>query len=351
MNKLRCALLGSTGMIGQRFISLLSDHPFFETSNLLSKRRREGSRFHDSVEWTLDREPPQEISQLEFHKPSLEILESNNIDLVFSSLPGSIEKDIEAEFAKGGYPVISNSAVHRYDKDVPILIPEVNGDHLPIIEMQESSPDGFLITNPNCSTTGISMVLAPLMKFNLDRIHATTYQAISGAGLPGIPSYSMADNIIPHIPGEEEKIIKETSKILGYPTEDGLVEKKLEIIPTCARVPVSDGHLISLDLRFSEPVSVEDIRDAFNSFRSIDELPSSPSQPIIVRDEEDRPQPRRDRYAGSPIGGMAVTVGRIRKRLDEISFLLLVNNTIRGGAGNAVLSAELALKRGYLRGD
>jgi aspartate-semialdehyde dehydrogenase len=267
-------------------------------------------------------------------------------DFVFSSLPGEIAAAAEEDFARAGFPVISNSSSHRMTADVPLLVPEVNHEHLALIDAQRAARGydrGFIVTNPNCSTIVIAMALAPLhARFGVTSCIATTMQAISGAGYPGVASLDITDNVLPYIGGEEEKIESETLKILGRVSGGTINGAEMQVSAQCNRVNVTDGHLASIRVKLSRPASLDDVRDALRSFTSLPQqlkLHSAPAHPIIVRDEIDRPQPRLDRDAGS---GMSVTVGRIAPdNVLDWRFVALGHNTIRGAAGAAILNAEL----------
>jgi aspartate-semialdehyde dehydrogenase len=274
-------------------------------------------------------------------------------DFVFSSLPGDIAAQAEEDFARAGYPVISNSSSHRMSVDVPLLIPEVNPDHLGLIEVQRKRRGydrGFIVTNPNCSAIAIVMALAPLhAKFGITSCVVTTMQALSGAGYPGVPSLDATDNVIPFIGGEEEKVEAETLKLLGHFDAGSIQPAAMTVSAQCNRVNVSDGHMASIRVKLAQPASLTDIRESLSSFSALPQqlqLHSAPPQPVIVREEKDRPQPRLDRDAGN---GMSVTVGRIMPdSVFDYRFVALGHNTIRGAAGAAILNAELLVARGYL---
>jgi aspartate-semialdehyde dehydrogenase len=274
-------------------------------------------------------------------------------DFVFSSLPTDVAKQSEENFARAGYPVISNSSPHRMGADVPLLIPEVNPEHLELIEAQRTNRGydrGFIVTNPNCSAIAIVMALAPLhAKFGVTSCMVTTMQALSGAGYPGVPSLDATDNVIPFIGGEEEKVEAETRKILGVATGRTIVDAEMKVSAQCNRVNVTDGHMASIRVNLSRQASLDEVRETLASFRSVPQelgLPSAPGRPVIVRDELDRPQPRLDRDAGN---GMSVTVGRILPdSVFDYRFVALGHNTIRGAAGAAILNAELLVAKGYL---
>lgn len=337
-------------MMGQRFLQLLADHPSFNVELLFSSSKRAGKMYGEEVKWVIDGSTPRGYLKMRLHEPDPRLLEEYDIDMIFSALPGGLDRDIEMEFVSNGGKVFSNSSSHRMDSNVPILVPEVNGDHIALIEEQESYPEGFIVTNPNCSTTGLAMALEPLMIFEPEKVYVSTYQALSGAGHPGVPSYSIVDNIIPYIEGEEEKMRIETGKIFGEMKGPEIVQNPIQVHPSCARVPVRDGHLISVHMDIDKRMSIGDIEKAIMSMEPIKGLPSAPLQPLILRRSNDRPQHSRDNMAGYPVKGMSVTIGRLRKTGDTLSFFLMVNNTIRGGAGNAILSAELAQQEGYIGG-
>jgi aspartate-semialdehyde dehydrogenase len=274
-------------------------------------------------------------------------------DFVFSSLPGEIAGDAEESFARAGFPVITNSSSHRMDADVPLLIPEVNPEHLELIVTQRDRRGygrGYIVTNPNCSTIVIAMALAPLhQSFRVESCIATTMQAISGAGYPGVASLDITDNVLPFIGGEEEKIEAETVKILGRIDGATIKGAPMKVSAQCNRVNVIDGHLAAIRVKLSEAASLDQVREALASFTSVPQqlkLHSAPAKPILIRDEVDRPQPRLDRDAGL---GMSVTVGRIASdNVLDYRFVALGHNTIRGAAGAAILNAELLLARGHL---
>ena len=347
--KFRVGILGATGVVGQRFIQLLENHPQFEVTALAASGRSQGKTYAEACVWRLPGEMPEGVRSIPVAPPEPPL----DCDLVFSSLPGEIAMGAEEAFARVGCPVISNSSSHRMGADVPLLIPEVNHEHVALIDAQRANRGydrGFIVTNPNCSAIVIVMALAPLhARFGVTSCVATTMQALSGAGYPGVASLDATDNVVPFIGGEEEKIEAETVKILGR-AEAGLV-KPAEIVVSaqCNRVNVTDGHLASVRVKLAESVSIDQVREALSSFSSLPQqlsLHSAPARPIVVRDEVDRPQPRLDRDAGK---GMSVTVGRIaRDNVLDYRFLALGHNTIRGAAGAAILNAELLIAQGYL---
>jgi len=344
--KLRAGILGATGVVGQRFIQLLEDHPQFEVTALAASDRSQGKTYAEACAWRLPGEIPERVKQVVVQSPAPPL----DCDFVFSSLPGNVAKEAEENFARAGYPVISNSSSHRMATDVPLLIPEVNHEHVALIDTQRTRRGydrGFIVTNPNCSAIVIVMALAPLhARFGVETCVVTTMQALSGAGYPGVPSLDATDNVIPFIGGEEEKIEAETLKLLGRLNGDAIEEARIEVSAQCNRVNVSDGHLASIRVKLSQPASLDQIREALGSFMSVPQelkLHSAPAKPIIVRDEVDRPQPRLDRDAGF---GMSVTVGRITAdTVLDYRFVALGHNTIRGAAGAAILNAELLMAR------
>lgn len=349
MTKRRVGILGATGMVGQRFIELLQEHPQFEITALAASDRSQGKSFEEACTWRLSGEMPQAVRSLKVQAPQPPL----DCELVFSSLPGDIARECEASFADAGYAVISNSSAFRMDADVPLLIPEVNNTHLDLLTVQRANSGrqrGFIVTNPNCSTIMLALALAPLhLKFGVTNVVATTMQALSGAGFPGVPSLAISDNVLPFIDGEEEKIEKETLKILGHVNHGRIVDAPMNVSAQCHRVNVSDGHMAAVRVKLNKLASVDEIKDALASYQALPQemkLPSAPEFPIIVRDEDDRPQPRLDRDAGN---GMSVTVGRIREdNVLDYRFVALSHNTIRGAAGAAILNAELLIASGIL---
>jgi aspartate-semialdehyde dehydrogenase len=347
--KFRVGILGATGVVGQRFVQLLEAHPQFEISALAASDRSQGKTYEEACSWRLPGEMPELVKKIVVQPPAAPL----DCDFVFSSLPGEIAAGAEESFARAGLPVISNSSSHRMAADVPLLIPEVNPEHLELIVPQRAARGygrGCLVTNPNCSTIVIAMALAPLHRvFGVEACVATTMQAISGAGYPGVASMDITDNVLPFIGGEEEKIETETVKILGSVEGASIKGAKMKVSAQCNRVNVIDGHLAAMRVKLSRPASVDQIREALASFSSLPQqlkLHSAPAKPIIVRDEIDRPQPRLDRDNGS---GMSITVGRIaRDNVLDYRLMALGHNTIRGAAGAAILNAELLVAQGYL---
>jgi aspartate-semialdehyde dehydrogenase len=349
MRKFRVGILGATGVVGQRFIQLLQHHPQFEIAALAASDRSQGKTYAEACTWRLPGEMPEAVKKITVQAPAPPL----DCDFVFSSLPTDVAKQSEENFARAGYPVISNSSPHRMGADVPLLIPEVNPEHLELIEAQRTNRGydrGFIVTNPNCSAIAIVMALAPLhAKFGVTSCMVTTMQALSGAGYPGVPSLDATDNVIPFIGGEEEKVEAETRKILGLATGRTIVDAEMKVSAQCNRVNVTDGHMASIRVNLSRQASLDEVRETLASFRSVPQelgLHSAPGRPVIVRDELDRPQPRLDRDAGN---GMSVTVGRILPdSVFDYRFVALGHNTIRGAAGAAILNAELLVAKGYL---
>jgi len=348
--KFQVGILGATGTVGQRLIQLLENHPQFQVTVVAGSDRSEGKIYAEACIWKLPGDMPPRVKGLRVQAP----VPPFECDLIFSSLPATIAQSVEEEFARAGYPIISNSSACRMHKDVPLLIPEVNHDHLRMLRLQQSTrgyaPGGFIVTNPNCSTIMLALTLAPIYRtFGLTAVVITTMQALSGAGYPGVPSLDVTDNVLPYIQNEEEKIERETLKILGQMKNLEIEEATFPVSAQCHRVNVSDGHMAAIRVRLAKPASLEALRDALGSFTALPQkmnLYSAPEKPLIIREELDRPQPRLDRSAG---GGMSVTVGRILPdRVLDYRFVALSHNTIRGAAGAAILNAELLVAQGYI---
>ena len=343
------AVLGATGSVGQRFVQLLEAHPWFRLHEVVASERSAGKTYGTAADWRLDTVLPATAAGLTVKELGSE-LESR---LIFSGLDSSVAGEAEDLYAGRGCAVISNSRNHRMDDDVPLLIPEINPDHLAAIERQQRrrGSKGYIVTNPNCSTVGLAMAIAPIeQKFGIDTLHVSTMQAISGAGYAGVPSYAILDNVIPYISGEEEKIESEPRKILGRWENGRFVNAAFRISAQTNRVPTIDGHLmtISLSLRNRE-FTLEAVREAIVAFQGEPQrlgLPSAPKRPLHYIDENDRPQPRLDRDRER---GMAVSIGRLRPcPLLDLRMVALVHNTIRGAAGAALLNAELLMAKGLL---
>jgi aspartate-semialdehyde dehydrogenase len=347
--KFKVGILGATGMVGQRFIQLLEDHPQFEITALAASDRSQGKSFEEACTWRLAGEMPAFVKPMTVEAPRPPL----HCDLIFSSLPGDIARESEGAFARAGFPVISNSSAFRMDSDVPLLIPEVNHEHIALLEVQRKNhagQQGYVVTNPNCSTIMLALALAPLQaKFGVSSVVATTMQALSGAGYPGVASLAISDNVLPFIEGEEEKIEQETLKILGRLHDDTIDKASMSVSAQCNRVNVSDGHMAAVRVKLVQAATIDEVRKALASFTALPQerrLHSAPERPIIVREELDRPQPRLDRDAGK---GMSVTIGRLQTdNVLDYRFVALSHNTIRGAAGAAILNAELLIATGNL---
>ncbi|SRR6266849_1270950 len=348
--KYKVGILGATGLVGQHLVRLLANHPWFELTEVAASERSSSKTYAEAARWHLDIPIPPSARGLVVKSidPPLDC------DFVFSALDSSVAGTAEESFARAGYPVVSNAKNHRMDPDVPLLIPEVNAEHLAAIPVQQKNRGydrGFIVTNPNCSTAGLVLALKPLADgFGLEKIFAVTLQALSGAGYPGVASLDCSANVIPFIAGEEEKMESEPRKLLGDWDGSSFADAALRLSAHCNRVPVVDGHTECVSIGLKKTASLGDVREALRSFEVSEELASLPSalrRPILVLDEEDRPQPRRDVLAG---GGMAVVVGRVRPcPLLGVKFTLLSHNLVRGAAGAALLNAELLAARGFLR--
>lgn len=345
MKKYRVGILGATGTVGQRFIQLLQGHPQFDITALAASDRSAGKAFSEACAWKLSGTIPEYISGIEVTpiEPPLDC------DLVFSSLPSSVARETEEAFARAGYPVISNSSSYRMDEDVPLLIPEVNADHIGLIETQRQKrgfSKGFIVTNPNCAVASFAPPLAALhRRFGIESVVVTTMQAISGAGYPGVPAMDISDNVLPYIAGEEPKVETEAQKILGH-FANGAVEKAdFTVSAQCFRVNVLDGHTASVRLDLKQKATLEDVVASMIEFPSL-ALYSSPQKFIEITDEPSRPQPRIDRDNGR---GMTITVGRVfPDNVFDYRFVALSHNTVRGAAGSAILNAELLIDRGVI---
>jgi aspartate-semialdehyde dehydrogenase len=348
--KIKVAILGATGMVGQRFVQLLQDHPWFEISALAASERSIGKPYAEAVRWKLDTPIPPRVRDL----PVLEPKPDLDAQIVFSGLDASVAGPIEEHFAQAGYAVISNSKNHRMDEDVPLVVPEINPEHLALIERQQARRGyrkGFIVTNPNCSATTLCLALAPLEQaFGIVSVVVTTLQAVSGAGYPGVPSLDIMGNVIPYIGEEEEKIERETRKIFGRLRDHAIELHPMKVSATATRVPVLDGHTESVSVQLRTPATLEEITDALRNYRSLPQqlrLPSAPEHPIVLQEEPDRPQPRLDVYREK---GMATIVGRVRPcSILDWKFVILGHNTLRGAAGAAILNAELLKAQGFLR--
>ena len=333
-------VLGATGAVGQRFVQLLAEHPWFKLTTLTASERSAGKRYRDVVKWRLDVPFPDSIGDIRVSPTSVPSLK--DVDLVFSALPADVANEMETACANAGLAVCSNASSHRMEPDVPLVVPEVNPDHLALIDVQrDRGRDGFIVTNPNCSTIVMTLALAPIRGFAFKNIHVATMQAVSGAGFEGVPAMGIYDNVIPYIGSEEEKIETETAKIMGTFNGSEVVPAPFRVSASCHRVPVIDGHTIAVWVDVKE--SVAEVKKAYATFKSpFSNLPLQPAKAVELFDQPDRPQPRLDRNRGR---GMTVSVGRIREGL---RFVALGHNTIRGAAGASVLNAELIHSKKYL---
>ena len=343
--KIPVAILGATGAVGQRFARLLAGHPWFEVAAVAASERSAGRRYVDACQWVIPGDPPAGIAE-----QVLQPLEPNlPARILFSALPTPVAREIEPAFAAAGYLLCSNASAYRNVPDVPLLIPEINGDHVGLVEHQRAQRGwpGLIVTSPNCTVTGPAMALKPLHEaFGVRKVFMSSMQATSGAGYPGVASLDILDNVVPYIPGEEEKFEHELRKLLGAFGGYRIVGPEITVSAHANRVPVLDGHTVSLSVGFDQPPTPEEAMAVLRAYRpAVGGLPSSPDQLIFVRTEPDRPQPRRDRDAA---GGMAVSVGRVRPcPLLDLRMTTVVHNTLRGAASGAVLNAELLVSAGY----
>ncbi len=334
-------------MVGQHFIRFLQGHPWFKLTWLGASDRSAGKKLRDATSWRLDGEMPAGASEIVVSESQ----PGNAPKLVFSAMDASVATDIERAFAAAGHIVVSNSRNHRMEPDVPLIVPEVNPDHLQLLPIQQTRRGwkGLIVTNPNCSTVVLTMALAPMATFGIERVIAATMQAVSGAGYPGVASMDILANVVPYIGSEEEKMQQETQKILGEFKADAVIPLAAKVSAHCNRVAVVDGHLVTASVELSAKPSIEDLQAALENFASVPQqrkLPSAPARPVIYMAQQDRPQPRRD---ASRENGMVTFVGRLRPcPVLDVKFVACGHNTIRGAAGAAVLNAELMLSEGLL---
>jgi len=345
--KIEVGVLGATGMVGQHFVKFLQNHPWFDLTWVGASDRSAGKKYAEATSWRLDGGMPAAVAALDVQ----ECKPGNAPKLIFSATDASVATEIEQAFANAGHVVVSNSRNHRMDQDVPLLIPEINGEHLKLIARQrkERGWPGQIVTNPNCSTIVLAMALAPMKQFGIARVVVATMQAISGAGYPGVASMDINANVIPFIGGEEEKMQQETQKILGDFLNGAVEPLAAKVSAHCNRVPVVDGHMVAVSVEFKNKPSIADLRNAVETFTGLPQqrkLPSAPPRPLIYMEQQDRPQPRRDAEREN---GMAVFVGRLREcPVFDFKFLACGHNTVRGAAGAAVLNAELMQSEGLL---
>jgi aspartate-semialdehyde dehydrogenase len=347
--KIQVGILGGTGMVGQHFARFLEHHPWFDVAWIGASDRSAGKKYRDAMPWLLGGEAPSGMADIVV----AECKPDTAPGLVFSALDAGVAAPIEQAFARAGHAVVSNSRNHRLDPDVPLLVPEINPTHLQLVPIQQKSRgwQGLIVTNPNCSTVVLTMSLAPLRPFGIKRIVVTTLQAISGAGYPGVASMDIVGNVIPFIAGEEEKIQRETRKILGEFDRSLIHDLPALVSAHCNRVPVVNGHLMTVSVEFGSPPPLADLQEAFQSFAGVPQergLPSAPPRPVRYMTREDRPQPRLDVEWER---GMTVSVGRLRPcPVFDFKFVAMGHNTVRGAAGAAVLNAELLVSEGLIRG-
>ncbi len=347
-NKLPVGILGATGIVGQRFIQMLEGHPWFEVAWLAASDRSEGRPYGEAARWRLKTVIPANIAKMTVAPANPE----GAPKIIFAALDAAIAREMEPQFAAAGCAVVSNSSALRMQSDVPLVIPEVNGEHIQMIETQpwRCKSGGFVVTNPNCSAIGLVLALAPLhCRFTLETVMAVTMQAVSGAGYPGVPSLDILGNVVPYIANEEEKMEEETQKLLGTLNGAHVNPAPFAMSAQCNRVAVEDGHIESVAIRLKQKARPEEIIAAWNDFRAEPQqlrLPSAPAQPVVYMTAADRPQPRLDCDMGA---GMTTAVGRLRKcNVLDWKFTVLSHNTIRGAAGAALLNAELLKAKGYL---
>jgi aspartate-semialdehyde dehydrogenase len=346
-NKTSIGILGATGMVGQRYIQLLEDHPWFEVTWLAASDRSSGKTYGEAAKWRLDTPMPERIAKMTVSPAEPE----GAPKVIFASIDAAIAREMEPKFAAGGCAVLSNSSAFRMAPNVPLVIPEINAEHLHLIEEQpwRKQSGGYMVTNPNCSTIGLVMALKPLEeRFGIEQIFVTTMQAVSGAGYPGVPSMDILGNVVPYIGSEEEKMEEETLKLLGKLEGHGVTPLAARITAHCNRVAVIDGHTECVSIKLRKPATREEILAAWAEYKPLagKDLPFAPQQPIHFNPNPDRPQPRLDANREK---GMAVTVGRLRPcNLLDWKFVALSHNTVRGAAGATILNAELLASLGKL---
>jgi aspartate-semialdehyde dehydrogenase len=345
--RIEVGILGATGMVGQHFVKFLQGHPWFDLTWVGASDRSAGKKYKDAADWHLGGSTPATVADLTVAPCTPD----GAPRLLFSAMDAGVATEIEQAFAKAGHVVVSNSKNHRMDRDVPLLVPEINPEHLKLVPGQQRARGwkGQIVTNPNCSTIVLTMGLAPLKQFGITKVIATTLQAISGAGYPGVPSMDINANVIPYIGGEEEKMQQETQKIMGDFRGDHIEPLAAKVSAHCNRVPVVDGHTVTISVEFSSKPSESDIRQAFDTYAGLPQqrnLPSAPKRPVIYMEQANRPQPRKDVERER---GMAAFVGRLRPcPVLDWKFIALGHNTVRGAAGAAVLNAELMHSEGML---
>jgi aspartate-semialdehyde dehydrogenase len=348
VDKIKVAILGATGAVGQRFIELIENHPWFETHELVGSDRSAGRSYGEAARWVLDGSAPISVRG----KMVLPLDAELESPLVFSALPKEPAAARELELAASGHIVCTNASAHRMAVDVPLLLPEINADHIRLIEWQRQRRGwtGALVANSNCTVMPVVMALGPLKHLGIEKVQVVSMQAVSGAGYPGVASLDILDNVVPFISGEEEKLAEEAGKMLGAFTEAGIASLNAPVSPSCNRVPVVDGHLVIVSVGLREQPTLDEIIESWEAFQAeavVRALPSAPDKPVRYLQELDRPQPRRDRMAGK---GMSTSIGRLRScPVMGYKFAALSHNTIRGAAGCSILNAELLVTQGYLK--
>jgi len=346
--KIQVGVLGATGTVGQKFIKLLENHPWFELTEVAASERTSGKLYADAVSWKQVTPIPEKARSLEI-RPCTPDLKCR---IVFSGMDSSVAGPIEEDFARAGYVVLSNSKNHRMDEDVPLIIPEVNPEHLGLIPVQRRNrnSNGYIITNSNCTTMFLAMALGPIHRvFGIEKVFMVSMQAISGAGYPGISSLDILGNVIPYISGEEEKVEMETQKILGTFNGQTIDPADFPVSAQCNRVAVEDGHMESVSIKLAKTATVDAIADLLRNYVGSPQqlaLPSAPERPFMVMEEPDHPQPRFDVNRAN---GMATLIGRLRPcSILDFKFTLMGHNTVRGAAGASILNAEMLKAQGYL---
>lgn len=349
MQKLDVAILGATGAVGQRFIQLLANHPWFRVAEVIGSERSAGKRYADAANWVLDGQPDERVGQL-----TVKLLEDGiTSPLVFSALPKEAAREVEMPLAEAGHIVCTNASAHRMVEDVPLLLPEVNHEHLALVDVQRKErgwTTGALVANSNCTTMPVVMALQPLLPFGVRKFQMVSMQATSGAGYPGVASLDILDNVVPYVSGDEGKMETEPLRMLGVLEADRVQWLDAKTSASCNRVPVVDGHLVNISVELADAPHIDDIISAWDNALAPDEirnLPSAPERPVRYLRQIDRPQIRRDRNAGQ---GMVTSIGRLREdALLGYKFAALSHNTIRGAAGCSILNAELMAVRGYIK--
>jgi aspartate-semialdehyde dehydrogenase len=349
MEKVQCAVLGATGVVGQHFLRLLADHPFFSLKAVSASEARAGQLLGE-VKPLIAEGIPAEFAALVFDPMDMKLLAQKGVKVAFSALPADIAQDVEKAAVENGIYVFSNASAYRMDPSVPIMVPEINAEHLGMAIQQKQSAIAFIITNANCTATGLTLALLPMLSLGFKKLVVSSYQAISGAGYPGVPAMDIYNNVIPYINNEEPKLVSETKKIFG--TFDGkkLVHRDWEIYAHCIRVPTLVGHFISVHLELEKETDYDTVAGLCKNFQQKEELvdlPTAPNQPVLFTEDRFRPQPKMDVDAGEPIRarGMAVTIGRLAVEKKIVRFVTLSNNLVRGAAGGSVLNAELAFRQ------